>query len=110
MSAATRRRRAWVYMLRCADGSLYTGAAYDVPARLRQHQLGRGARYTRARRPLCLVYMRRCASWSAALREEARLKRLRKAEKEALAARDALSATTAAARTPTRPAGRSRDA
>ncbi len=99
-------------MLRCADGSLYTGATYDVAARLRQHARGRGARYTRARLPVRLVYKRRCASWSAALREERRLKRLRKAEKEALAERprDALSATTAAERTRARAARRSRGA
>ncbi len=84
MSAAARARRAFVYMLRCGDGSLYTGAAFDLAARLRQHQAGRGARYTRARLPVRLVFRRACADWSAALRAERRLKRLRKADKEAL--------------------------
>ncbi len=73
-------------MLRCCDGSLYAGAAKDVQARLRQHQAGRAARYTRARLPVELAWSRPCASWSAALRAEARVKRLRRAEKEALLA------------------------
>ncbi len=73
-------------MLRCRDGSLYTGAAKNVQARLRQHQAGRAARYTRARLPVALVWSRRCPGWSAALRAEARIKRLRRAQKEALLA------------------------
>ena len=89
---ATRRKRqaapappaAWVYVLRCRDGSLYAGAAKDVQARLRQHQAGRAARYTRARLPVELAWSRPCASWSAALRAEARVKRLRRGQKDAL--------------------------
>jgi predicted GIY-YIG superfamily endonuclease len=111
---AARRRRAWVYLLRCADGSLYAGAAFDVAARLARHESGRGARYTRSRLPVTLAFKRRCADWSAALREERRLKRLRKAEKEALvaafAARAALSAVQAAARTRARRGARRSDA
>ena len=76
----------FVYVLRCRDGSLYTGAAKDVERRLGQHLAGRASRYTRARLPVALVWRRRVRSWSAALREEARIKRLRKAEKEALVA------------------------
>ena len=81
------RRPGWhVYFLRCRDGSLYAGAAKDVQARLRQHQAGRAARYTRARLPVELAWSRPCASWSAALRAETRVKRLRRSQKEALLA------------------------
>jgi putative endonuclease len=75
---------AFVYILRCADGSLYTGAAKDVSARLAQHRAGRAARYTRARLPVRLVWSRALATWSEALREECRIKRLTRAEKLAL--------------------------
>jgi putative endonuclease len=83
---SSRRRAAFVYVLRCADGTLYTGAAQDVAARLARHQAGRASRYTRARLPVTLVWSRGCASWSAALSEEARVKKLRRADKEALIA------------------------
>jgi predicted GIY-YIG superfamily endonuclease len=75
---------AFVYILRCADGSLYTGSAKDVMARLRLHQAGRAARYTRGRRPVMLLWTCECASWGEALREEHRIKRLRRRLKEAL--------------------------
>jgi predicted GIY-YIG superfamily endonuclease len=71
-------------MLRCRDGSLYTGSAKDVLARLHKHQQGRASRYTRARLPVTLVWRRRLPNWSAALREEYRIKQLRRADKEAL--------------------------
>ncbi len=74
----------FVYILRCADGSLYTGIAKDVERRLGQHRAGRASRYTRARLPVRLVWSREVRSWSLALREEIRIKRMRKAEKEAL--------------------------
>ena len=74
----------FVYILRCGDGSLYTGAAKDLTKRLEQHQAGRASRYTRAHLPVTLVWMRRVRSWSAALRQELRIKALRRAEKEAL--------------------------
>ena len=77
---------AFVYMLRCRDGSFYTGAAKDVQARIRRHQAGRASRYTRARLPVALVWWRRQPSWSAALREEHRIKKLRREQKEALIA------------------------
>ena len=73
-----------VYMLRCADGSLYTGAAQDLPSRLRAHESGRASRYTRAHLPVILVWWRAVETWSDALREEHRIKRLTRAEKEAL--------------------------
>jgi putative endonuclease len=78
---------AFVYILRCRDGSLYTGIAKDVAARLRQHQAGRASRYTRARLPVALLWSRRVATWSAALREEHRIKQLRRSDKVALVAR-----------------------
>ncbi len=74
----------FVYILRCADGSLYTGIAKDVERRLVQHRAGRASRYTRARLPVRLVWSREVRSWSLALREEIRIKGMRKAEKEAL--------------------------
>jgi putative endonuclease len=70
--------------LRCGDDTLYAGATTDLARRLRQHQSGRGARYTRARLPVALVYSERARDRSAALRREAALKRLTRAEKLAL--------------------------
>jgi putative endonuclease len=77
---------AFVYILRCRDGSLYTGIAKDVTARLRQHQAGRASRYTRARLPVALLWSRKVATWSAALREEHRIKQLRRSDKVAFLA------------------------
>ena len=82
----------WVYVLRCRDGSLYTGAAKRLAARLRQHETGRASSYTRARLPVALVWSRRVRNWSTALREEWRLKRLTRSEKEALISRATVSA------------------
>jgi putative endonuclease len=76
---------AWhVYMVRCADRSLYTGVARDLDARVRQHNLGRGARYTRSRRPVELVYSEPAADRGAALRREYQIKSLGAAAKRAL--------------------------
>ena len=72
---------AFVYILRCADGSLYTGAAKDVARRLRQHLAGRASRYTRARLPVELAFCRRVRTWPGALREERRLKGLTRSQK-----------------------------
>ena len=74
----------FVYILRCGDGSLYTGSAKDVARRLAQHASGRASRYTRSRRPVALVWTRRVRSWSRALKEEQRIKALTRAQKEAL--------------------------
>jgi putative endonuclease len=70
-----------VYFLRCEDGTLYTGATCDLERRLRQHSTGRGARYTRSRLPVSLVYREEARDRGAALRREAALKRLTRAEK-----------------------------
>jgi putative endonuclease len=74
----------YVYILRCRDGSLYTGATNDVDARIARHAAGSGARYTRSRLPVRLVHVERTAGRSAALRREAAVKRLTRAEKLAL--------------------------
>lgn len=70
-----------VYMVRCADASLYTGIATDLHARVAAHNAGRGARYTRARLPVVLVYQEAAPSRAAALRREHQIKRLRRARK-----------------------------
>jgi putative endonuclease len=77
---------AFVYLLRCADGTLYCGWSTDPERRLRQHQAGTASRYTRWRRPVELVWSAECADRGAALREEARIKRLPAAAKRALVA------------------------
>ena len=71
-------------MLRCGDGSLYTGVAKDVEARLRQHQDGKGSRYTRAHLPVTLVWSSECATWGQGLKEEIRIKRLDREAKESI--------------------------
>ena len=75
----------FVYIVRCADGTLYTGYARDPHARVRIHNRGRGARYTSGRRPVSLVYWEAFESIGDALRRERQLKRMRRAGKEALA-------------------------
>lgn len=79
-----------VYILRCADGTLYTGVAIEVESRLAEHQsLGpKSAKYVRGRTPVELVYTRVIGTRSEACREEYRIKRLRKAAKERLVAGD----------------------
>ena len=80
-----KRLKEWtVYMARCADGSLYTGIAKDVRARLAAHNSGRGAAYTRSRRPVKLVYARKGFTRSSALSREAGIKSLDRSEKLAL--------------------------
>jgi predicted GIY-YIG superfamily endonuclease len=66
----------WVYLLRCGDGTCYTGITTDVQRRLAEHASGKGARYTRGRQPVTLLGTVPCASRSAAARLEARLRRL----------------------------------
>lgn len=73
-----------VYMLRCCDGSLYTGATVDLARRVVLHQAGRGAAYTRARRPVTLVWSEPVGERGAALRREHALKCLTRAQKLAL--------------------------
>jgi putative endonuclease len=73
-----------VYMLRCRDGSLYTGITNDLTKRLAAHRAGTGARYTRARLPVRLVYRELRATRGSALRREGAIKRLPRAAKLAL--------------------------
>ncbi|HEV8399609.1 MAG TPA: GIY-YIG nuclease family protein [Gemmatimonadales bacterium] len=65
-----------VYLLRCRDGSLYTGITNDIARRLAAHRAGKASAYTRSRRPLRLVYRESARDRSAALRREAAIKRL----------------------------------
>ena len=74
----------FVYMLRCGDGTLYTGVTDDVSRRLAAHRSGKGAKYTRGRGPLELVYQEEVPDKSAALRREIEIKRLTRQEKERL--------------------------
>jgi putative endonuclease len=83
-AGAQRGERWWVYVVRCGDGTLYCGATNDVPARVAAHDEGRGAKYTRGRRPVRLIFSRRFGGKAAAFREEARIKRLTRAEKLAM--------------------------
>ncbi|MFQ5811932.1 MAG: GIY-YIG nuclease family protein [Anaerolineae bacterium] len=70
-----------VYILECADGTLYTGWTTDLERRLRAHNSGRGARYTRGRRPLHLAYREKQPTRSAAQKREAAIRRLSRANK-----------------------------
>ncbi|MFR7989336.1 MAG: GIY-YIG nuclease family protein [Anaerovoracaceae bacterium] len=74
----------YTYMVRCADGSLYTGWTTDLEKRVKCHNSGRGAKYTRSRRPVRLVYAEQFETREAALRREAEIKRLSKGKKEML--------------------------
>ena len=73
-----------LYILRCGDGSLYTGITTDVEKRFLAHSSGKGAKYTRGRGPLELVYREECADHSAALKRELEIKKLSRDEKEQL--------------------------
>ncbi len=75
-----------VYILRCCDDTFYTGMAKDVQARLERHNLGRGAAYTRSRRPAFLLYSKNGLTRFEALICEAKIKRLSRQQKEALIA------------------------
>ena len=73
-----------LYILRCGDGTLYTGIARDVEKRLAAHRSGKGAKYTRGRGPLEIVYRERCVDQGEALRREYAVKQLTREEKERL--------------------------
>ena len=70
-----------LYILRCGDGTLYTGIATDVDKRFAQHAAGKGAKYTRGRGPLELVYREECGDHSTALKRELEIKALPREEK-----------------------------
>ena len=82
-------QRSFTYLLRCADGSLYCGWTNDLTKRLQAHNAGTGAKYTRPRRPVELAYYETFATQSEAMRREAEIKRLSRAEKLALIRRGA---------------------
>ncbi len=73
-----------LYILRCGDGSLYTGITTDVERRLEAHRSGKGAKYTRGRGPLEVVYREECGDHSTALKRELDIKKLTREEKEKL--------------------------
>ena len=74
----------FVYIVRCADGTLYTGYTKDVAARVDVHNTGKGAKYTRSRLPVTLVFTEACESVGVALSRERELKTWSRAKKEAL--------------------------
>ena len=74
----------YVYILRCGDGTLYTGITTDVEHRLEAHRQGKGAKYTRGRGPLELAYQDKCGTHSEALKREYAIKQLSREEKEQL--------------------------
>ena len=76
---------AWfVYIIECADGSLYTGVAKDVGKRTQEHNDGKGAKYTRGRTPVTLVYREQCDDQSLAVKRELAIKRMSRVEKRRL--------------------------
>ena len=75
------RTQVWVYILRCQDRTLYTGVAADVQTRLARHNQGRGAKYTRSRRPCQIVYREPLPNRGQALRREAQIKRFTRVKK-----------------------------
>src|SRR6185295_13388283 len=92
-----RGKREWsVYVLRCGDGSLYTGIAKNVAARVLRHNQGKGAAYTRTHLPVQVVYLEAKLNRSAALVREAQLKRLPRLRKEQLVNPSALNVVTSA--------------
>jgi putative endonuclease len=83
----TSNKNAWVvYILKCADDSFYTGITNDITARITAHKNGTGAKYTKGRSPLTLVYLEECENRSTATKREIGIKRLRKIDKEKLIA------------------------
>lgn len=74
----------WVYILRCADGSLYTGITKDIARRVQQHNGGKGARYTRGRTPVVVAFEESQADHGSALKRELQIKALSRPAKEIL--------------------------
>lgn len=79
------RKTYFVYMVRCSDNSLYTGYTVNsIETRVKKHNAGLGAKYTKARRPVQIVYTEECSSRQEAMRREFEIKKLSKKEKEAM--------------------------
>ena len=74
----------YLYILECRDGSYYTGITQDIPARLDKHNSGKGAKYTKSRRPVKLVYSEKCKDGRVVRRREREVKSWPRARKEAL--------------------------
>jgi len=83
---ASRSKKWSSYLLECADGTYYSGVATDLEDRLREHNAGRGAKYTRGRRPVRLVWFRKCGSYAKARALEARVKGCSREKKSQLVA------------------------
>lgn len=81
MDGTASPRLAWVYIVECADGTLYTGWCYELEARVAQHNTGRGARYTRGRGPVRLCWYEPHPTRRAAMQREISIKRLPRTEK-----------------------------
>ena len=79
-----KRRPTYVYIVECRDGSYYTGLAINVEERLGQHNSGKGAKYTRSRLPVKIVYVETCVSLSDALKRERQIKQMRRGQRETL--------------------------
>jgi putative endonuclease len=86
MKKAVKKDGWWVYIARCSDGSLYCGSTPDLDARIKAHNEGSGAKYTRGRGPIEIAYRSLMPDRSSALREEARIKRLARPDKLTLIA------------------------
>lgn len=74
-------KRWFVYILRCSDGTLYTGSTDDVDRRALVHNSGKGAKYTRSRTPVTVLYSEECETYSAALKRECAIKKMTRQEK-----------------------------
>lgn len=74
----------WVYIVRCKDDSLYTGWTNNLEKRIQAHNSGTGAKYTRAHGPVCLVWQQEFETKQEAMRQEAKIKKMKKIEKENL--------------------------
>lgn len=94
------RRYHYIYILLCADGTLYTGYTTNLDAREAAHNAGRGAKYTRGRRPVTLAYSERFRSLAKALRREHAVKRLARPDKDALIASAAIVTASAPSSAP----------
>lgn len=86
MAETKKTRPAFVYLVRCTDGTLYCGSCYDIAARIAKHDDGTGARYTRGRGPVVLCYLEELANWGAALSRERAIKKLTRPQKDRLIA------------------------
>lgn len=81
MKVEKRTKNWYVYIVKCADGTLYTGITNDLKKRITAHNEGKGAKYTRGRGPVEILYKKRCKDKSAAAKKEAKIKQLNKKEK-----------------------------